>query len=340
VPLPRLADPHLLHVAVFGPGQGESIVVRAGDAWVVVDSARLDAKRSVAEVLLEQHAAAWTALVLTHKHSDHIRGFRRLLDQRVPGPVACRLPPERPDERRADGGTIKLTLEASKTARAIEDLWAREPATRWDLRVGLTPLVLPTGNDASPLVLEPLWPPPGMAYPGGSDGWNRISTPMRLTWNAVEVLLGADLAGGHWPDVAQLHGHVSLGAHAGLKVAHHASANDQHLSVLVDGRDRCWVVTPFTNKRLPDPGPDGGLSTLLAHVDQVRVTSLPFPLPSWRVDRATVNSAGQLSPAESGYESAPRLRADPEESWWHVGFAPDAQLVVDDRGDRAIAITA
>jgi hypothetical protein len=340
VPLPRLEDPDLLHVAVFGPGQGESIIVRAGDAWLVVDSTHLADSKSVAEVLLGEHRAIWSALVLTHKHADHIRGFRRLLDQEHVGPVACRLPPERPNEGRAEGGAIKLTLEAAKTVRRIEELWAREPASRWDLRAGLAPVSLATGGDHGPLELTPLWPPPAMRYPGGPDGWNRISTPLLVVWEGVRVLLGADLAGRHWPDLDALHGGLALSEHTALKVAHHGSVGDQHSVVMVDGRDRHWIATPYTSKRLPSLSPSGGVAALLTHNDEVRLTSLPFALGGWRMDLATAERAARLARRSGEYESAPRLRPEPSESWWHAAFSPDGTRVLDRRGARALLITA
>lgn len=335
MPLPDLSNPDALHVAVFGPGQGECIVVRAAEAWVVIDSV-LMAGSSIARRLLDGHHAQWSGLLLTHKHSDHVRGFRALLEQQPRGPVGCRLPPEPSVQHGASGRDIKLTLEAEKITRRIEDLWHREPETRWDLRRTIATRKFRTGIARAPLVVTPLWPPTTMRYPPRPEGWNAISTPLLIRWRGATALLGADLLGRYWQRVMSRQG-ASAGSPLFVKVPHHGSRDDQAAPLMTSNPASPRVVTPFASKQLPDYGVNGGVSVLLAHHDQLFVTSGTFDVDG-RDTFSQVEVSERLRPVErsGGYASRPLAAPDPVESWWLFSLATAR---TGQRGSRAFRVT-
>jgi hypothetical protein len=72
-----------IEVTLFGPGYGEAIAIHLGDmAWLLVDSC-IDphSKKPAAETYLESIGVGThcvKALIASHWHDDHVRGFSRL----------------------------------------------------------------------------------------------------------------------------------------------------------------------------------------------------------------------------------------------------------------------
>lgn len=76
----KLRD-ELLYLIVYGPGFGESSVLREPEgSWVVLDGC-LARNRSCPAELLAQHGAAWSGIILTHPHRDHALGLDSVLDR-------------------------------------------------------------------------------------------------------------------------------------------------------------------------------------------------------------------------------------------------------------------
>ena len=82
----------LLYVIVFGPGVGESIVLRIPpSSWVVVDGLLRDGVSPAAKLLRELDVE-WSGVVLTHDHADHAPGLASVLSHKGGGPVGCARP--------------------------------------------------------------------------------------------------------------------------------------------------------------------------------------------------------------------------------------------------------
>ncbi len=88
----------LLYLIVYGPGYGESVVLRdPAGTWIVIDGCVIDGRSPAAE-LLREHEAAWSCVILTHPHLDHALGLDRVLEQPGAGPIACAAPAVRRPE--------------------------------------------------------------------------------------------------------------------------------------------------------------------------------------------------------------------------------------------------
>src|SRR5450759_4755041 len=93
----ELLEQYPLSVVVFGPGYGESIVLRAGTddgrVWGVVDCARRERRgESVnpAYDLLAAHDGRPSLVLLTHPHADHTAGMAAIIERAMPGAtIAC-----------------------------------------------------------------------------------------------------------------------------------------------------------------------------------------------------------------------------------------------------------
>jgi Metallo-beta-lactamase superfamily len=185
-------DPALLYVFLFGPGLGESIMVRVPpDHWAVIDSLRrhvATGERNPALQLLERFDASPEVVVLTHPHLDHADGLPSLLARRRPGAlVGCALhfiDVDR-DRESPDAEAVWQTGAAALALSAIADVWEREPAARLVLRSGME---FPVG----PATAEVLFPISSGPSPI-QDGYdlNRLSSPMLIRWEEASILLGA-----------------------------------------------------------------------------------------------------------------------------------------------------
>ncbi len=272
----------LLYVIVFGPGFGESIILRVPpDCWVVIDGCQVGASSYPARLLAE-HDARWSCVVLTHPHDDHVLGLDAVLD-RPGGPVVGCVAPvvedpylwmRSPDpERHFVSGTKEHVLAA------IQDRWETIEGARWELRRGEKRRFC--GADFT--VLHPNDPTLRAFYAAVRQGYrfdeNLLSTPLLVDWKRVRVLLGADLPARAWDSVGSEFIHLDV--HHVLKVPHHGSRealSPVYLGRVGSGRERIWVVTPFNRgRRLPVFGDGEAIAHMLEYVDVVHLTSLPVP---------------------------------------------------------------
>lgn len=137
---PSLTD-DLLYVVVFGPGYGESIVLRIPPAtWVVVDALTIEGDDQIPmRELLRNHGASWSAVALTHPHDDHASGLPALLEEAQQGLVACVAPYVEPPEQWIDSDDAAHQLSRGRVEAALAAIqyqWERRPESRWELVSG------------------------------------------------------------------------------------------------------------------------------------------------------------------------------------------------------------
>ncbi len=279
--LPTLAS-DALHVAVFGPGVGELVAVRAPPGrWMLIDGCG-PRTQSYGRRLLEHYGGVPTLIAFTHPHLDHASGAIEVIaaatrgapetwpalgvltpSPRGPSPLGAIAP--------HFGGTVEDTLAM------IDDRWERAPACRWDLQVGSQR----TLGDATIRVLSPADGRSRAAYEAWRSGrtWNpnRVASAFEVAWRGHRVLLGSDLDeddGGGWSDVAQA-GRTTA-PHAASKVPHHGSVGAVH-PVWIDPKDGrpCFIVTPYSRERLPRFDDGDGVHQMLGYAEEVHLTGLP-----------------------------------------------------------------
>jgi hypothetical protein len=322
VSLPDLSDPDLLHVAVFGQGHGEAIVVHAPpDQWLVVDSVASgprDRRTNPVTLLLTQHAARWTAAVLTHTHRDHAGAFEDYLVPDVgSGPVGCSLVPPTPgdgtDNRRSTFGSTKT---ARKVERLIRERWDDDSESEWNLSTALKPQSL------GELTIIPRWP--GFVPRRDPRDLNSLSTPLELHWYDASVLLAGDLLNDGW-DALKGHGWTGVLLDP-LKVAHHASLGAQHDVVLAGVKTRTAVCAPLAGYPLPDFDGGGGAAAVLEHVEELRLSAFPWAAladPATRSEAADAQRARAGARIRGRYTSVDRPIIDVRDAWQHVKICPD-----------------
>ena len=260
----------LLYLFTFGPGTGESVLIRIPpDKWVVVDGCK-DGKLVPAAETLRTNDASWSCVVFSHPHKDHAEGLEAVLSLPGNGPVGCVRPilsnldalqkSSDPHEHLSYGVVEQLLSK-------IDDMWEADPTKQWNVKQSDQQFI----GDA---VLTALHPDIATIESSPRDP-NALSTPILIEWREVKLLLGADLPSREWDALGQ---HFKgLEVHGGLKIPHHGSSGSVSVTFCGEGGDRgrYWVLTPFSPQRLPRFGDAEGLALLLRHVDKVHMTALP-----------------------------------------------------------------
>lgn len=351
---PPKLDEGLLYLVVFGPGFGESVVVRVPpDEWIIIDSLLVEGPKSPAKEsspvvdMLLNHGARWTGVVLTHPHADHAAGMSTILGVEGAGPIGCVAPYVDPPEAWATSQDPATQLRQGKVEdalAAIQYRWEANDTERWELLAGEAR----NFGDATLTVLHPskLDVDKAEKKTPPSDP-NALASPVLVEWKDVRLVLGSDLPKRGWKKVHKRSASMGLAGHTAFKVAHHGSHGALHDGVLKGPkRSREWLVTPFhRSPRLPCFDDEDGVAGLLTHNDELAVTSLrDVPAIAGkprRVTRHTVRDArlkqGATSALGRGTRAVPRSGMDPY-GWIALGFSDQGEVIDRQYGDGAVVI--
>jgi beta-lactamase superfamily II metal-dependent hydrolase len=347
--LDRLEPDHL-HLVVLGPGRGEAIAVRVPPTyWLAVDSAEVATPSGYVPAfrLLEQLEFKSAALVLTHPHRDHTAGFAELVNEHQHGPIGCSrcwtgldAPASDPDD--ADAVLVRGRTEAA--IAAVQDRWARQPDTEWDLVQGAVREL----GDARVRVLYPDAEAVERYRMRGGDE-NALSSPLLIEWRGARILLGADLPRAQWSAVERAGIAAPLSDHHTLKIPHHGSKRSLHgvfAAAAESERLRPWVLAPWTRLTGPPTFTDhGDVAALLTWTTELHFTCISRRL---RVDLKGGDRITRSEIAESiernrfgddlvlELEQGPR---DETESWIVVSIAPDGSSKIDYGRDARVVVS-
>ncbi|OPY26702.1 MAG: ComEC family competence protein [Methanocella sp. PtaU1.Bin125] len=217
-------------------GQGDSVLVRNADRWMLVDAGPIDAGPALASYLRSQGIKAIDVVVSTHPHADHIGGLLTVLNEFPVRTVYDIGIPHTTQTYEA-----YLTLIDQKDIRFV----VPERGDTIDLGPGVTVQVLS---------------PPSGGIPGA--GLNENSMVLKITHGGVSFLLMSDA--GSEAERVMLDSGYDLRSQV-LKVGHHGSksssgkafleAVDPQVSVIEVGADNAYNhPAPATLDRLAAAG--------------------------------------------------------------------------------------
>ena len=263
--MPDVLDPDRLYLFAFGPGLGESVVLRVPQRhWIVVDSCRI-ADRAAALHVLSRYEGDLSCVVLTHRHKDHYRKFSQVLatgDWPIIGCTDLEL-----DDNWASTSENHLANELEQIIAEIRRQWKRRPGSTWWTWRN-------TVREVGAAKLTALHPEESFARENPGANKNHLSTAIFLEWMGVKVLLGADVENPHWKTISR--NYPVLMKHTAMKVAHHASQNGVYEPLLVENPGRFWVATPWCmNGGLPRFENGHGPEQLLRHEPEFYVIRFP-----------------------------------------------------------------
>jgi beta-lactamase superfamily II metal-dependent hydrolase len=298
-----------LSIAVFGPGEGEAIVVRLPDGRVgVVDGCREPQPKSkkgtgdpVRELLNELEVQKLEFVCLTHPHEDHYRGLGRLLIQ-FEGNVRHIWYPEYspgytkallaylekkggPESQSSTKGLERVLarFDPDHSSKSCEIYSVKEKTELWNQVVATQQLVLkscgPAGEDVAREWQELInciqCEAEGKSIPGHGFDPNRTSIALQIHWGGTGVLLAGDLICAErvfwgWD---KMHAKVNSPIQV-IKVAHHASHNAHHEELWKRIKPRLAIITPFMKAQNNQP-PRPEQIAKIAETSVVAITSPP-----------------------------------------------------------------
>lgn len=183
-----------IEVHFLDVGQGDSILVRNGDRYMLVDGGPIDEGQTVASYLRSQGIKTIDVLVSTHPHADHIGGLLTVLKE-FPVNVVY------------DSGQPHTTQTYEEYLTLIDQKNIRFKVPERDDAIDLGPGV----------TVQVISPPPGGI---GGDDLNENSVVLKITHGSVSFLLASD-AGFEAEDI-MLDSGYDLRSQV-LKVGHHGS---------------------------------------------------------------------------------------------------------------------
>jgi len=263
--MPDKLDPDRLYLFVFGPGLGESIILRVPPSdWIVVDSCRI-ADRAAARHILSRYGGELSCVVLTHPHRDHYRKFSQVLAEGDWSVIGCN--DLELDDDWSTTSENQLANELEQIHAEIKRHWKRRPDCRWWTWQD-------TFRHIGQAKLTALHPAESFARENPEAEKNHLSTAILLEWRGLKVLLGADVENPHWETICERF--PALAQHVAMKIAHHASENGVYDPLLAADGGRFWVATPYNLKDgLPQFGERDGPRRLLQGQPEFYLTGLP-----------------------------------------------------------------
>jgi beta-lactamase superfamily II metal-dependent hydrolase len=287
MPLPSLqqVEASPLSLFVFGPGFGESLLLRSPEGrWVAIDSTTRQHEGSKVNptlMALDHYGVDIDVLLLTHPHEDHVKGLRDLIERcgseatvaavepLMRAPSSYAVASEVDDVAALSGGP------AIAAHVAIDRAWAAG-RRRWKISAG-------SSLDIGGCSLEVLIPSESALAKfkeGAPSDINDLSAAVRVKWDDGDLVLGADATTVAWGDANSRLSPGNLLGCRPVKVPHHCSRQAIH-PLLFDEEnpspDRPLIATPWSRGTgLPRFDPDEGVDRLLRTADALQLTSLPF----------------------------------------------------------------
>lgn len=263
---PKTLDPDRLYMFVFGPGKGESIVLRVPPAhWIVIDSCKVLKKAAARHVLDQYNKGEFSCLVLTHPHWDHYRHFTELLTMGDWSHVGCL------DIHLDDAVVNPIKARANELEQIMAEIrriGKRDPDPRWST-------YRTTKRQIGDGELLCLHPEEAFVRANPNTDVNGLSSAMLFTWNAVKLVLGADVVHPHWQAIVEQFHAMALQEHTVLKVSHHASENGVFPGLLTGTGQRFWIATPYNSSHIPNFANGHGPDVLLQNQNEFHLTGLP-----------------------------------------------------------------
>jgi beta-lactamase superfamily II metal-dependent hydrolase len=257
-----------VEIVVLGKGVGESVLVRLGSEWLILDSFRAESGRPAPIDYLHNRGvqpSSVVAVVLTHFHADHCHGIEEVV-------MFCEnawfyVPAAVTD---AAWERVIRASEENQPARARDNVIATAVSTAAQRKrlgvLGLMSLLPTAGHEVfaiaptraaqlaargstSPLVQDPK---------AAINNPNFSSIVLWIRAGKAIALLGADLdlnsKFGWEGSVAELDSSLSWMGQAGfVKASHHGSTHGHdEAALLVLAAKPLVVITPNTNSHLPD----------------------------------------------------------------------------------------
>lgn len=220
-----------LVVKVLDIGQGDAILIRAGEQTMLVDTGDVPAKEKLVALLKAQGIKSIDKVLITHPHADHLGGMTAVLEN----------------------FTVKEIYDSGQTATT--SLYKKYLTQVKDKKIPFT--ILKDGDQIdldNGIILKILAPQknPIMAASGGTD-LNNNSVVAKLTFGSFSMLLTGDAEQEEEGAILKNHG-AELKSQV-LKVGHHGSNTSSSPAFLKAVSPEAGIVSVGENNDYHHPHP-------------------------------------------------------------------------------------
>lgn len=217
--IPKAAEKFAVHV--IDVGQGDSILILAGEKSILIDAGEKEYGQKVVSFIKEKGIARLDYIIATHPHSDHIGGMAEVVSEIGADKIIV---PRLPDEM------VPTTRIYEKFLRSVKDGGMKLTAAKAGKVYDIAEI------DGLPVKMTVLAPAEGAFF----EDINDFSVCVRIDYNRISWLFTGDLSEDGEKALLKSGRDIDVTAY---KVGHHGSSSSSSEKLLEKVTPRLCVIS-------------------------------------------------------------------------------------------------